>query len=115
MFVLLVNGKILKRYDLLQITLNSSSNIKFLYYFFQDANYTNERIMNFLHTSSIKITSDSLYDLLQTNSDHPNNDNIGQPYNYRHSKTLDWTFYIGEHLGEYIMRYCKILNSKYLN
>lgn len=61
--------------------------------------------MNFLHTSSVKMTSDSLYDLLQTGGSLT-------PGGYRRQQTLDWSFYISEHLGEHIMRYFKILNSK---
>ncbi|XP_058985596.1 intermembrane lipid transfer protein VPS13B-like [Musca domestica] len=80
----------------------------------EDADFTNERIMNFLHTSSIKITSDSLFsDLLHTSNE--SNDLMHSTSNYKRSQTLDWTFYISEHLGEYILRYFKILNSKYLN
>ncbi|KAM7361700.1 vacuolar protein sorting 13B isoform 2-T2 [Cochliomyia hominivorax] len=71
----------------------------------EDFSYTNERIMNFLHTSSVKMTSDSLYDLLQTGSTLTTG-------GYRRQQTLDWSFYISEHLGEHIMRYFKILNSK---
>ncbi|XP_046806664.1 vacuolar protein sorting-associated protein 13B [Lucilia cuprina] len=70
----------------------------------EDVSYTNERIMNFLHTSSIKMTSDSLYDLLQTGGSLASG-------GYRRQQTLDWSFYISEHLGEHIMRYFKILNS----
>ncbi|XP_061387162.1 intermembrane lipid transfer protein VPS13B [Musca vetustissima] len=83
----------------------------------EDADFTNERIMNFLHTSSIKITSDSLFsDLLQHNATHEPNDIImNSTSNYKRTQTLDWTFYISEHLGEYILRYFKILNTKYLN
>ncbi|XP_073817283.1 vacuolar protein sorting 13B isoform X2 [Musca autumnalis] len=80
----------------------------------EDADFTNERIMNFLHTSSIKITSDSLFsDLLNTSNE--STDITQNSSNYKRSQTLDWTFYISEHLGEYILRYFKILNSKYLN
>lgn len=69
--------------------------------------------MNFLHTSSIKITSDSLYDLLQTHTDSTgHNVNASNSTNYGRQQTLDWQFYISEHLGEYIMRYFKIINSK---
>ncbi|XP_075147258.1 vacuolar protein sorting 13B isoform X1 [Haematobia irritans] len=82
----------------------------------EEAKYTNERIINFLHTSSIKIASDSLYDLLQPHNDTSVDDvSTNNVWNQRHSQTLDWTFYINEHLGEYIMRYLKILNSKYQN
>ncbi|XP_059217881.1 intermembrane lipid transfer protein VPS13B isoform X1 [Stomoxys calcitrans] len=81
----------------------------------EDAKYTNERIINFLHTSSIKIASDTLYDLLQTHNETEDPSTNNAAWNYRHSQTLDWTFYINEHLGEYIMRYLKILNSKYQN
>ena len=61
--------------------------------------------MNFLQTSSTRITSDSLYDLLQNGTSLTLS-------SYKVQPTLNWSFYINEHLGEHIMRYFKILNSE---
>lgn len=61
--------------------------------------------MNFLQTSSTRISSDSLQDMLQ----HGNSLTVS---GYKLQPTLNWSFYINEHLAEHIIRYFKILNSQ---
>lgn len=77
---------------------------------FQDDSYTNERIMNFLQTSNVKMTTDSLFDLLQAGGSRTSGDASS-----RRQRSLNCSFYISEHLGEYLECYFKILNSKIIN
>lgn len=78
-----------------------------MYFFLQEADFTNHRIMQFLQsylseTDIPRITTSSLEDVLrQENNSSPD------------SPVIDfWTFYLSPHLVEYFLQYLKIIHSE---
>ncbi|XP_037953413.1 vacuolar protein sorting-associated protein 13B isoform X2 [Teleopsis dalmanni] len=71
----------------------------------EDMDYTNQRILSFLHSSFISrertITADSLDDMLQS-----------QDGSEEATRNLECAFYINENIGEHLIQYLKIMHRK---